>query len=357
MKDYHFFKESMVRFERAMKGIPDRVPVYAQIHEFAMKEMGYCPEEFYTDPKILVTSVLEIYARYELDAPYVDFDVYNIEAAGIGQKIKFSGDSIPDVDRSNLLIKTKSDIKKIKTPDFKSAGRFPFVIEANRLFYDLTGIPVTLNFTAPFSLAANIRGIENLIFDIIDDPEFAKELFKRLTEELIIPWILYQKENIPEVYSIVGSDATASLPILSIEMLSSWVIPYIQKIMEVIGDEVYVSNWIGEKYLDNPEEMFDAKLQVSPSFLEGQDPDVEALGPEVYKNYANRHNVSLILGIGTAFLAHSKAEEIEKRVKYYVETGGKNGRFGLYLCNIGKTTPPENLKAAVEAAHRYGRYE
>ena len=356
MKDYHFFKETMDRFNKAMKGIPDRVPVYAQIHEFAMNEMGYSPDEFYTDPEKLVTSVLEVYTRYGLDAPYVDFDVYNIEASGIGQRIKFSKDSMPDVDRSDLLIKDKSDIKKIKTPDFGSAGRFPFVIEANRIFYELTGIPVTINFTAPFSLAANIRGIENLIFDIIDDPKFAKELFTRLTEELIIPWILYQKEKVPEVYSIVGSDATASLPILSIEMLNEWVVPYIIEIRNEVGRDTYVSNWIGERYLDNPEKMFDAKLKVSPTFLEGQDPDVEELGPEIYKKYANQHDVSLILGIGTSFLARAKPEDIEKRVEYYIRAGGKGGRFGLYLCNIGRTTPPENLKAAVDAAHKYGKY-
>ena len=357
MKDYSFFKESMDRFDRAMKGIPDRIPVYAQIHEFAMKEIGLKPNVFYKNPEKLVTGVLETYARYNLDAPFVDFDVYNIEASGIGQKIKFSEDSIPDVDRSDLLIKDKSDIKKIRTPDFKRDGRFPFVIEANQIFYELTKIPVTLNFTAPFSLAANIRGIENIIYDIIDDPEFAKELFKRLTDELIIPWIFYQKEKAPEVYSIVGSDATASIPILSIKMLKEWVIPYILRIRDTVGDKVYVSNWIGDRYLENPEEMFDVKLKVSPGFLEGQDPDVEAIGPEIFKGYAQKHNVALILGVGTAFLAQAKPEEIKERIKYYIEAGGKDGRFGLYLCNIGRTTTPENLRAAVEAVHSYGKYD
>lgn len=357
MKDYTFFKETMDRFDRAMKGIPDRVPVYAQIHEFAMKEAELRPSEFYTNPENLVTGVLKTYARYSLDAPYVDFDVYNIEAAGLGQKIQFSKDSIPDVDRSNLLIKEKSDIKKIKTPDFKRDGRFPFVIDANQIFYDITGIPVTLNFTAPFSLAANIRGIENLIFDIVDDPDFANELFKRLTEDVIIPWILYQKEKSAEVYSVVGSDATASIPILSIKMLKKWVTPYILKIREIVGNEVYVSNWIGDRYLSNPEEIFDEKLEVSPSFLEGQDPDVEALGPEIYKNYAKKHNAALILGVGTAFLAQSTPEDIKKRIKHYIEVGGKGGKFGLYLCNIGRTTPPDNLRAAVEAVHSFGTYD
>jgi len=37
-----------------MSGIPDRVPVYAQIHEFVRKELGVSAKEFYTTPDILV---------------------------------------------------------------------------------------------------------------------------------------------------------------------------------------------------------------------------------------------------------------------------------------------------------------
>ena len=37
------------------------------------------------------------------------------------------------------------------------------------------------------------------------------------------------------------------------------------------------------------------------------------------------------------------------RVKHYVEAGGKDGRFALYLCNLGSTTPRENNTDAIEA--------
>ena len=43
-------------------------------------------------------------------------------------------------------------------------------------------------------------------------------------------------------------------------------------------------------------------------------------------------------------------------MRHYIEAGGKNGRFALLLCNLGATTPPENVIAAVEAVRRYGTY-
>ncbi len=350
------FKESFTNFDKAMKGIPERVPVFAQIHEFTMSEIGFSAKDFYTDPRNLVYGLLEIHKKYNLDAPCVDYDVYNIEAEGIGQKVTFNDNNIPDVDRSNYLIKTRDDLKKIKTPDFNNSGRFRFALDTYGYFYEMTGEYSPLNFCAPFSLAANIRGIENLIFDILERQEFARELFERLTNEVVIPWVTFLHNEYPDSPSIVGSDATASLPILNIEMLEEWVIPYILKIREAIGDKVYVSNWVGDRYLKNPERLFYDKLKVCPNFLEGQDPDVEYIGPETYKRFVSEHNVSLVLGVGAAFLANSAPKQVEERVKKYLLTGKPGGKFALYLCNIGKTTPKENLITAVNTVHKYGLY-
>ena len=124
------------------------------------------------------------------------------------------------------------------------------------------------------------------------------------------------------------------------------------RLRELCGPNVYVPNWVGESYLKNPEELLDLKRQVCPEFVEGQDPDVEKLGPGFYKKYAAKHNLPLILGIGAVFLVTATPAEVAGRVKYYIEAGGKNGRLILYLCNLGATTPPENVTAAVEAVRQ-----
>ena len=354
--DYSSFQVGAKRLDTAMKGIPDRVPVYAQLHEFAMNELGVPPKIFYTTPEIIAPASLEIAERYGIDVGFVDYDCYNVEVEAIGQKVIYFEDHMPDVDRSAPLITGPDDLHKIRTPDFDTAGRCSAVIEMHAIFEKLTGVAPSLQFCAPFSFAANIRGIEQLIMDIILTPDFARGLFDAIVEEVLAPWILYQKKHFPNATSIGGSDASASLPILNLQLLNEWVVPYILRLREICGPEVYVPNWVGDKYLEDPEEMLALKLQVSPGFLEGQDPDVEALGPEIYKDYANEHDVPLILGVGAGFMAQATPEEVTERVKHYIEVGGKNGRFGLYLCNLGATTPPENVRAAVEAVHTYGSY-
>ena len=354
--DYAFFKEGIARLENALAGIPDRVPVFAQIHELAMKESGLDAPEFFSDPQCLVSSILSTAHKYGLDVPFIDYDVYNIEIEAIGQKIIYSKQNPPDVDRTDPLIKNRHDLKKIKTPDFAADGRFPMIVEMNTLYREWVDKDPTLNFCAPFTMAANARGIERLIMDIMTDPAFAKELFDRFTEDVIIPWILYLKEKFPTARSICGSDAMASLPIVNTSILQDWVIPYILRLREICGPQVYVPNWVGESYLRRPEDLLDLKLRVCPDFVEGQDPDVAKIGPAVYKAYAEKNKVALVLGIGAGFLALSKPVAVAERVKQYIEIGGKNGHFCLYLCNIGPTTPLENVRAAVEAVHTYGVY-
>ena len=135
-----------------------------------------------------------------------------------------------------------------------------------------------------------------------------------------------------------------------------WIAPYVLRLRELCGPEIYVPNWVGEKYLKNPEEMLNLKHQACPGFVEGQDPDVEELGPSIYKEYAEKKNIPLVLGIGAAFMALSSPKEVAERVRQYIEIGGKGGRFALLFCNLGATTPPENVKAAIDAVQRYGSY-
>ncbi len=358
-KDFPWFQNGARRFEAAMNGIPDRVPVCAQMHEFAMNEIGATAKEFYTNAQLLVMSTLEIQQKYGIDVPVLDYDVYNIEAEAIGQKMKYSETDMPDVDRSRPLVRGRDDLKKIRTPDFDKQGRFTHVIEMNKLFRKLIGgdTEITLRFCAPFSLAANIRGFEQLIMDLYTDPGFARSLFDRIVEELLIPWILRLKKEFPNAVSISGDDAAGSLPIVNPAILKEWIIPYILRLRESCGPQVYVPNWVGESHLKNPEEMLDLKRQVCPGFVEGQDPDVAKLSPELYKQYAEKHGLPLLLGVGAAFLAAGTPAEIAGRVRHYLEAGGGNGRFALLLCNLGATTPPENVKAAVATVRQYSVYD
>ena len=101
-------------------------------------------------------------------------------------------------------------------------------------FRRLTGIEPGLSFCAPFTLATNLRGIEQFLLDIYTDPDFARDLLARITEEVLAPWILYQQRHFPESARFNGVDATASPPIVSPALLRDWVAPSILRLRDTV---------------------------------------------------------------------------------------------------------------------------
>jgi len=344
------FQAGARRLAEALNGRVPRIPVFAQMHEFVAAELGIPRPVFFRHPEVMVPAMLEVQARYGLDVASITYDVYNIEAAALGQAIRWTDTGMPDIDRSLPLIRDRDEVSKIATPDFDASPCCTRVIEMHTIFRQLTGLEPSLAFCAPFTLATNLRGIEQFLVDIHEAPAFARGLLDRLTDDVLAPYIAWQQRQFPAVTRASGVDATASPPIVSPTILGDWAARPILRLRELCRCEVAVVNWIGERSLRQPEEMLDLKRLVGTGVLWGQDPDVEMLGPERYKAYAERHNLGLILGIGAAFLAGGRPEEIAARVRDYVRVGTRGGRFALYLCNLGASTPGANLRAAVAAA-------
>ncbi len=287
----------------------------------------------------------------------MDFDVYNIEPEGLGMEVLWSDESLPDLNYAKPIIIDENDLQKIKTPDFDSAGRFSHVLKIYHEYEKLTGgILPPFRCSAPFTLAANLRGTSNLLMEIFMKPDFVRALLDRLTEEVLVPWLLRVKKEFPNLKEIGADDALGSLPIVSPDIMRDWVLPPALKLKELVGSEVYVPNWVGEHYLSNPAIMLNMKKQVCQNFIRVQDPDVEKLGPGIFKEYANKHNINLCLGVGASFLDSATPEEVEERVKNYLQTGAPGGRLTLYLCALSAATSPENVRAAVRAVRKYGTY-
>ncbi|MFQ5554156.1 MAG: hypothetical protein ACE5GC_02145 [Acidimicrobiia bacterium] len=163
-------------------------------------------------------------------------------------------------------------------------------------------------------------------------------------------------KTFPDAASISGADATASIPIVSQTPAVEWVMPSVERLRSATRADLSIPNWIGEAGLADPEHFLDLKLTAAAHFIEGQNPDVERLGPEYYVEKAASCDVPLVLDVVTAFLALAEPRAVCERVKHYVQAGMMHDRFALYLCNLGATTPQADVLAAVDAAHTFGAY-
>jgi len=350
------FESGFKRFFDSLEGTPDRVPFIAQMHEFAMACSKSSAKQFYCDAECIVHNTIDTAEKFGFDIPWLGYDVYNIEAEALGMPMIFSDTRPPEIGTSKPLIRITDDLEKLKIPDPYSSARMPYVLEANKLFEKATGHPPPIQFTAPFTLAITLRGYENLITDINTEPESAHAILQFITQKVLAPWIEAMKKQNPNATLYRGADAMASMPLVNMPILEEFVVPYILLLQKLCGEKVTTLNWWGESHLSNPTDMLKLKLKISPTVIQGQDPDVAKIGPRLYKDFAIEHDTALILGIGNLFLQKATLEEIRSRIAHYIEAGSAGGRFMLYFCYLSADTPICNIKEAIKAVKQYGIY-
>jgi len=206
-------------------------------------------------------------------------------------------------------------------------------------------------------LAVNIRGYENLINDMVERPNFVHRLFKFLCDDVLSPYIEAMRNSVgkPDLLAD-GNDAWASPPMITLEMMDEYVVTYVQRLRQNLGDKVVTrGNW-GDSRSGDPERFMTQKLKCSPGFLSVLDPDLNNLDLERVKAFADNHDVFVTAGVDAALLCKGPPAAIVERIKDYIDTLGRDGRFAIYLNQIPAETPPEHIHAAVAACHTYGRF-
>ena len=353
------FPGTRERIDRFIKGQVDRVPILAQINEHVVRLCGGDMREAYTDAEKFVEMNLAVFQYYGLDMPGFYYDIYNIEAEALGQRMNWEPNRMPDIDRQNPLVRAHSDLDHLRPPDFKKSARMPFVLEVMRRCYAL-GIPVRIRFCSPFSLAVNVRGIENVLMDILTAPKFAHRLLTFLTDEVLIPWVQTQREAIAQPgASGNGADAAASPPIVTVKILEEFVMPYVARMKEKIGNVTSMGYW-GYSYLykhpENFRKMLELMASVSPGLLMCLDPDVAVTGPEPYVEFARERNIPLMLGLDTLLLQDGPTVKIVDRCRRYVLAGAQARSQFFFFNDVSVNTPVENVHAAIAAVRHFGKY-
>jgi uroporphyrinogen decarboxylase len=185
----------------------------AQSNDHSARLASVSSKRFFTDALTFARVQLLITAYYWFDTPINFWDVYNIEAEALGQPVVYLPHSIPDVDRRRPLITSASDLDRIKPPDPYKSGRMPWLLEINQYYLEMTGKLERVYFTAPYSLAVSIRGYENLMCDMLDNPGFVHTLFKFLCDDVIALFVETMRSEIDSPHLIAdGRDTWASPP-------------------------------------------------------------------------------------------------------------------------------------------------
>lgn len=341
----------------AQTTVDNHLDIGAQINDHSAYLFGVSADVFFKDADIFTQAQLLVTDYYKLDTLSNFWDVYNVEAEALGQKIVYYPDGLPDIDRTQRLLSRPSDLDRLHPPDPYKSGRMPWIHKINRNFLEATGKLDRAYFTAPFSLAANIRGYQSLVEDMLMRPAFAHRLFEFLCDEVLAPHIevMREKAGIPDLL-MDGRDAWASPPMITLDMMDEYVVNYTNRLRDKVGGNLITrGNW-GDAKSRDVERFFGQKTKCSPGSLSVLDPDLYEIGPERVREYAHQHNLFVTAGVDAALLHTGPIEAIVERIKSYIENFARDGRCLIHLNQIPLATPSEHVHAAVAACHTYGRY-
>lgn len=104
-----------MRAGEAFSGASRRVPVMAQLAAHALGLIGVDENRFWTDPEVFITNHLPSPEYYSLNIPSTYFDIYNIEAEVLGQKLVYLKGEFPEIDHDRRLIRTPEDQDRLQS--------------------------------------------------------------------------------------------------------------------------------------------------------------------------------------------------------------------------------------------------
>lgn len=353
-KDPHSMAErfmSVVGFQE-----PDRLPVFMQIHDHAAKVAGITVKEMCTDIKKMLYAQLYTAVKYKFDTVSTFADAYNFEAEALGAKMLFPEDSFPVI--LEPLIKEPSDLKKLKIPDFTKAARGPYVIEGTKLMMEKMG---DLGFaasvaSAPWSMAVQIRGFNNLVRDTRKNPEFAHKILD-FCVDVIEAFAKAQQEALGGAAGFAAlADAFSCIPPTSPELVYNFVIPHTAEIIKRLGPMMWAGGFPIQKVPNWKQIMED--VVVKTGSLLGMVVMLESdwLPPEEIKEMSQRLHKPWFFGIRAGIISKGSPKEIENHVKNLIKVLAPGGGCAVFGDQVPRDTPPENVQTLVDSIKKYGKF-
>ena len=316
----------------------DRLPVMPITMMYAGDEIGAKYGAYATDHRVMVEAQIRTAERFGIDYVSVISDPAR-EAADCGAKIGIFDDQPPAIMEDEALLADKAALANLKAPDPFGGGRMTDRIQGVALFKERVGGEKLIEgwIEGPCAEGADLRGINTLMLDFYDDPDFVRDLF----EFVIDMELRFAKAQIEVGADLIGiGDAAASL--VGRAIYEEFVWPYEERLVrgvKALGAKVRLHicgniRFALEKVaqlgcdivdLDFPVPVHEAREKMGPTQV--------VLG--------NLNPVRTLLN-GT------RQEVLDEIAKCHREAGS---RFIIGAgCEVPRRTPAENLQAMREYA-------
>src|SRR5512136_1117793 len=205
------------------------IPFTPAVYDHAARFVGKTPGEVSRDGELLFQAHRGAYLEYRHQPIAVGIDIYNLEAEAYGAKVeRVEGDAIPAVFQP--LLASLEEGLTLKPFDPQRDGRIAMVLAVGqRLKQEFPEADVRIPVAGPFSIAFNLRGINDLCLDAALRPEDTARVLMRLAENQAVLCRAVAAAGL----DVAFFESAASPPILSPRQFHEVELPALKRIMEI----------------------------------------------------------------------------------------------------------------------------
>jgi MtaA/CmuA family methyltransferase len=210
----------------------DHLPLMPITMMFAADLAGVRYRDYAADHRTLVDAQLRTAEAFGFDYVSAISDPAR-EVADLGGAVEWFDNQPPAIIESRALLEAKERLKTLELPRMTSPGRMRDRIDAVSLLKQKTGGTLIVEgwVEGPCAMAADLRGVNTLMLDFHDDPEFVIELM----EFAVAMEIAFAKAQVDAGADLIGiGDAAASL--IGPRLYEAFVLPFEKKLVATIKE-------------------------------------------------------------------------------------------------------------------------
>lgn len=213
-------------------GNPDCLPFMPITMMFAADAVGVPYGNYAADHRVLADTQMRTAEKFDFDFVSAISDPAR-EAADCGAAVVYFDNQPPALDEHNALLADKTKLASLKTPDPLGGGRMQDRVNGVELLKKRAGPDLLVEgwIEGPAAEAADLRGINTLMLDFYEDPDFVGDLFEFVLEMEL----RFAKAQIDAGADIIGlGDAAASL--VGPAIYEEYVWPYEKRMVDGVHD-------------------------------------------------------------------------------------------------------------------------
>lgn len=326
----------------------DRLPVFSKIRGAMAKVIGRkINQSFYTDGEAIAGAALAAWEMLQDDTIHLGGgNVIPFEA--LGAETIWPDNDYPMFKKPSLV--SREDVDRLAVPDPEQDPYLRELIRAIRIVKGKVGdrVVISSGFHGVFNVAGRLLGTENLMIQIIRNPELVHELCRKITATLV----RYGEVLAGEGAAILEiGDATSSPACISPKTYQKFVLPYMAEtfrgfqqagayaMYHPCGGEYPIIDLLSRTGADILDFSELVDLDVAQKIFVGRIAVAGTVDP------------SKVLFLGTP-------AEVDRHVQAIIaKLPLKTGTIIAPGCGLSLNIPLENVKAMIDAVHKYGKYE